>query len=73
MVGRIHKIAVLISREGIMGPERVVESVITRMFIRVLGIEETSHISDHVNAELAIESRFALIKWTHSHSYFYAH
>jgi len=70
----LHKVTTLIGFKLIMRPKGVVEGKVT-MFaaLRVLRIEKSRHISNHIDTKLAIEVTLALVEWSYSHAYLDTH
>jgi hypothetical protein len=72
VIKQVHKVASVIRRELIMGPEGIVEGEISELFVIVL-VEKTGGGSDHVDTKLTVEGHFSLVKGPHSHSHFDTH
>lgn len=70
----LHEIATFVGLEFVMRPERVVEGEVT-MFIAfgILGIEESCHISNHIDAQFAVEVALALVEGSNSDTDFDTH
>lgn len=57
-----------------MRPEGIIEGIISVFSVLwVFGIEEASHVSNHLDAEFAVEVDFSLVEGTHPHSYLDTH
>jgi hypothetical protein len=70
----LHKVATFIGFELIVRPEGVVEGKVSMLVaLWVLGVEEACHISDHIDAKLAVEVTLALVEGSDSDTDFDTH
>lgn len=70
----VHKVAGLIDNEAVVGPEGVVEGVVSVFaVVGVIGVKESSHVPHHVDAEFAVEIDFSLVEGPHSDTYLHTH
>jgi hypothetical protein len=59
----LHKVATFIWFEFVVRPEGVVEGKVPMLAaLWILGIEESCHISNHIDAKLTVEITLALVE-----------